>query len=80
MSKEELIRIATIIKREHLNLKKNINRPRSLENILAKTENLKDLIHKYKVNLNRLKGKLSTFNWNVECDIYENTKLEFKSC
>lgn len=80
MSREELVRIAAIIRKEHLTLKKSINRPRSLENILSKTENLKDLFHRYKSNLQRLNGRLSNYNWNVECDIYENIKLEFKSC
>lgn len=66
--------------REHKNLHKNKNRPRSLKGILEKTENLKELRNEYKRTLIKFEYRLDPKSWAEECEIYEALKLRFNAC
>lgn len=67
-------------KREYQNLKKSINRARTLQGILQKSEKLKDLRKEYKTVLNSFQCRLSPNDWQLEVAYYEKLKPVFEDC
>lgn len=76
MTKGQLTVIENIINKEFENLRKSVNRPRSLQNILEKREIFEDSIKKYKILLKSLEGRIRLEDWNIECDLYEKLKIK----
>lgn len=67
-------------KREYQNLKKSINRARTLQGILLKSEKLKDLRKEYKTVLHSFQYRLSPKDWQLEVAYYEKLKSVFEDC
>lgn len=67
-------------KREHQNLKKSINRARTLQGILQKSEKLKDFRNEYKTILKSYEYRLTPKVWDLEVTNYEKLKLIFEEC
>lgn len=68
------------ISREHLNLLKSINRPRSLQGVTEKTEILKDLFIEYKLILNKYANRIPPLEWNREIEAYQALKTKYNEC
>lgn len=66
------------IKKEHSNLVKSNNRPRSLQGITEKTEILQDLLKEYKTILSKFEHRLNKKEWNNEVEIYQALKIRFE--
>lgn len=73
--------ISNHIYKEHVNLSKSINRTRTLQGILEKTEFLNDLIKEYKLILYQNKYWLSGDDkLNDEVELYQAIKIKYTEC
>lgn len=73
--------IEEFISREFANLKKSVNKPKTLETIVLKEQTLDNLYSEYIALLkSRRKEFEQTGSWNAQYEKYEITKIKHEGC